>query len=95
MKRKLVWAIVLLDQTDLSVRLSINLQTPEKDDWTNGLEAVELALQLEKNVNQSLLDLHDIATKNKDPAVIWAPHVRLAKVVPKDILLVFVEYFSF
>uniref|UniRef100_A0A8C4NEV8 Ferritin n=1 Tax=Eptatretus burgeri TaxID=7764 RepID=A0A8C4NEV8_EPTBU len=46
-----------------------DIKTPEKDDWTNGLEAVELALQLEKNVNQSLLDLHDIATKKKDPAM--------------------------
>uniref|UniRef100_A0A8C7R4Y4 Ferritin n=1 Tax=Oncorhynchus mykiss TaxID=8022 RepID=A0A8C7R4Y4_ONCMY len=35
--------------------------------WGNGLEAMQCALQLEKNVNQSLLDLHKIASDKVDP----------------------------
>uniref|UniRef100_A0A8C4NAK5 Ferritin n=1 Tax=Eptatretus burgeri TaxID=7764 RepID=A0A8C4NAK5_EPTBU len=44
-----------------------DIKKPEKDDWTNGLVAMQLALQLELNVNQSLLDLHGIAADKKDP----------------------------
>ncbi|RNA39700.1 soma ferritin-like [Brachionus plicatilis] len=39
---------------------------PEKDEWGSGLEALEAALELEKKVNQSLLDLHELASKNND-----------------------------
>uniref|UniRef100_A0AAZ3Q9I5 Ferritin n=1 Tax=Oncorhynchus tshawytscha TaxID=74940 RepID=A0AAZ3Q9I5_ONCTS len=35
--------------------------------WGNGLEAMQCALQLEKNVNQALLDLHKIASDKVDP----------------------------
>ncbi|XP_059496452.1 ferritin, heavy subunit-like, partial [Stegostoma tigrinum] len=31
---------------------------PERDEWGNSLQAMQVALDLEKNVNQSLLDLH-------------------------------------
>uniref|UniRef100_A0A8C4R6P1 Ferritin n=1 Tax=Eptatretus burgeri TaxID=7764 RepID=A0A8C4R6P1_EPTBU len=44
-----------------------DIKRPEKDDWTNGLVVLELALQLEKNVNQSLLDLLNIAANKKYP----------------------------
>ena len=47
------------------------LQKPERDEWGSGLEALECALQLEKSVNQSLLDLHKVASEHGDP------HVRL------------------
>ena len=40
---------------------------PEKDEWGTGLDALQAALELEKKVNQSLLDLHTLATKNEDP----------------------------
>jgi len=44
-----------------------DIQKPVKQDWSSGLEAMEAALELEKTVNQALLDLHAIATKNNDP----------------------------
>ncbi|XP_067876031.1 ferritin heavy chain-like [Heterodontus francisci] len=39
----------------------------EQDEWSNGLEAMQRALQMEKDVNQSLLDLHKLSTGNTDP----------------------------
>ncbi|XP_043540919.1 ferritin, middle subunit-like [Chiloscyllium plagiosum] len=42
-------------------------QKPERDEWGNGLQAMQVALDLEKNVNQSLLDLHQLATAQTDP----------------------------
>uniref|UniRef100_A0A3Q3JKR6 Ferritin n=1 Tax=Monopterus albus TaxID=43700 RepID=A0A3Q3JKR6_MONAL len=40
---------------------------PERDEWGSGLEAMQCALQLEKKVNQALLDLHKLATQYADP----------------------------
>ncbi|NXH73592.1 FRI2 protein, partial [Hydrobates tethys] len=42
-------------------------QKPERDAWGSALEAVEAALQLEKSVNQALLDLHRLAAEKADP----------------------------
>jgi hypothetical protein len=48
-------------------------QKPEKDEWGSGVEALESALQLEKSVNQSLLDLHRVCADHNDPHVsIWS-----------------------
>ena len=44
-------------------------QKPERDEWGTGLEALEAALQLEKTVNQALLDLHKISSEHGDPHV--------------------------
>uniref|UniRef100_M3XGZ0 Ferritin n=1 Tax=Latimeria chalumnae TaxID=7897 RepID=M3XGZ0_LATCH len=44
-----------------------DIKKPERDEWTNGLEAMKCALQLEKAVNQSLLDLHKLASDKTDP----------------------------
>jgi len=44
-----------------------DIAKPIKQDWSSGLEAMEAALELEKTVNQALLDLHAIATKHNDP----------------------------
>nr|XP_033956658.1 ferritin, middle subunit-like [Pseudochaenichthys georgianus] len=44
-----------------------SLQKPERDEWGSGLEAMQAALQLEKNVNQALLDLHKLASDHADP----------------------------
>ncbi|XP_038836159.1 ferritin, middle subunit-like [Salvelinus namaycush] len=44
-----------------------DIKKPERDEWGNGLEAMQCALQLEKNVNQALLDLHKIASGKVDP----------------------------
>lgn len=45
------------------------LQKPERDEWGTGLEAMQCALTLEKNVNQALLDLHKLASDHGDPHV--------------------------
>ncbi|CAO3612003.1 unnamed protein product [Cunninghamella blakesleeana] len=42
------------------------LQAPESD-WKSAKNAVESALQLEKDVNKSLLNLHKIGDGNSDP----------------------------
>lgn len=44
-------------------------QKPEKDEWGTGLDAMQAALVLEKNCNQSLMDLHEIAGKHNDSHV--------------------------
>uniref|UniRef100_A0A803JGT1 Ferritin n=1 Tax=Xenopus tropicalis TaxID=8364 RepID=A0A803JGT1_XENTR len=44
-----------------------NVEKPERDDWTSGLEALQVALKLEKHVNQALLDLHGVAGSKNDP----------------------------
>ncbi|XP_067946070.1 ferritin, heavy subunit-like [Watersipora subatra] len=44
-----------------------DIKAPEKSDWGSGLDAMKTALELEKNVNQSLLDLHKIADGHNDP----------------------------
>ena len=43
------------------------IQKPERDEWGSGLEAMQTALALEKSVNQSLLDLHNLADSKGDP----------------------------
>lgn len=43
-----------------------NIQKPERDEWGTGLEAMQIALTLEKNVNQALLDLHKLADGHGD-----------------------------
>jgi len=40
---------------------------PTRDEWSGPLEAVTAALELEKTVNQTLLDLHAVGSRNGDP----------------------------
>ncbi|XP_055488452.1 ferritin heavy chain-like [Leucoraja erinacea] len=40
---------------------------PDRDDWSNGLEALQCALHMEKVVNQSLVDIHKLASDMTDP----------------------------
>merc|ERR1711944_28890 len=40
---------------------------PNQDEWGTCLEAFEAALALEKTVNQSILDLHGVASARNDP----------------------------
>ncbi|XP_048374134.1 ferritin light chain, oocyte isoform-like isoform X2 [Sphaerodactylus townsendi] len=47
----------------------LDVKKPEQDEWGNGASAMLFALQLEKSVNQALLDLHQIATRHVDPHV--------------------------
>ncbi|KAG3271889.1 ferritin heavy chain [Ictidomys tridecemlineatus] len=44
-----------------------NITKPDRDDWQSGLQAMECALHLEKNINQSLLELHRLGTEKGDP----------------------------
>ncbi|XP_066498256.1 ferritin, middle subunit-like [Hoplias malabaricus] len=44
-----------------------DIKKPERNEWGTGLEAMQCALQLEKKVNQALLDMHRTATENQDP----------------------------
>uniref|UniRef100_A0A8C6KIW0 Ferritin n=1 Tax=Nothobranchius furzeri TaxID=105023 RepID=A0A8C6KIW0_NOTFU len=44
-----------------------DVKKPERDEWGSGLEAMQCALQLEKTVNQALLDLHKLASGHVDP----------------------------
>jgi len=43
-----------------------NIAKPAQEEWDSGLAAMEAALQLEKTVNQALLDLHELADQHKD-----------------------------
>jgi len=43
-----------------------NVDKPSLDEWGTGLQAMQSALELEKNVNQTLLDLHTLANGNSD-----------------------------
>ncbi|XP_042830226.1 ferritin heavy chain-like [Panthera tigris] len=43
-----------------------NIMKPDRDNWENGLNAMECAFHLEKSLNQSLLDLHQLATDKND-----------------------------
>jgi len=38
-----------------------DIKKPERDEWGSGLEAMRTALELEKTVNQSIIDLHKLA----------------------------------
>merc|ERR1739848_79351 len=43
-----------------------DISRPNRDEWGTALEAVEASLELEKTVNQSLLDMHKIASDHND-----------------------------
>lgn len=43
-----------------------DIRKPERDEWESGLEAMKAALDLEKQVNQSIIDLHCLAGEKGD-----------------------------
>lgn len=43
-----------------------DIKKPDRDEWGTGLDAMQVALGLEKSVNQALLDLHQVADSHKD-----------------------------
>merc|ERR1711893_222763 len=43
-----------------------DIKKPDRDEWGCGLDAMQVALGLEKSVNQALLDLHEVAAKHND-----------------------------
>ncbi|XP_065583237.1 soma ferritin-like [Artemia franciscana] len=44
-----------------------NIERPTKEEWSTALEAMEYALNLEKEVNDSLLKLHQLGSNHSDP----------------------------
>ncbi|CAL8294479.1 unnamed protein product [Boreogadus saida] len=44
-----------------------DIRKPDRDEWGSAVEALDCSLQLEKSVNQSLLDVHKIASEHGDP----------------------------
>jgi len=42
------------------------VEKPNKDEWGSGVDAMQMALALEKNINQVLLDLHNVASQHAD-----------------------------
>ncbi|XP_055123394.1 putative ferritin heavy polypeptide-like 19 [Symphalangus syndactylus] len=44
-----------------------DIRKPEGQGWESGLKAMECAFHLEKSINQSLLELHQLAKENGDP----------------------------
>ena len=42
------------------------IEKPEKDEWGRGIDGMMAALQLEREVNQALLDLHEKCDKSND-----------------------------
>ncbi len=45
------------------------IPAPPHDDWKSAMNILETTLQMEKEVNQSLLNLHRIAEEQDDPAL--------------------------
>ncbi|XP_043535520.1 ferritin heavy chain-like [Chiloscyllium plagiosum] len=43
------------------------IEKPDRQEWTNGLEAIQCALDLQKTINKSLLELHRLASDKHDP----------------------------
>ena len=43
-----------------------DIPRPVKDEWGSPLEAMEAALELEKTLNQSIIDLHALAGVKED-----------------------------
>jgi len=43
-----------------------DIKKPTKDEWGCGVDVMQAALELEKAVNKSLLELHDVAAKHND-----------------------------
>ncbi|KAJ1131707.1 hypothetical protein NDU88_010041 [Pleurodeles waltl] len=44
-----------------------DVKKPLQDEWGNSLDAMLTSLQMEKNMNQALLDLHKLAMDRTDP----------------------------
>lgn len=54
-------------QNDRGGRIVLqDIKKPDRDEWGSGLDAMQVALALEKSVNQSLLDLHAVSSGHND-----------------------------
>ena len=58
---------LMLLQKERGGRVSfLDLRKPQSQEWGSGLQAMQDTLHLEKCINQSLLDLHQLATESCD-----------------------------
>ncbi|GAB5584516.1 ferritin heavy chain-like [Prionailurus iriomotensis] len=64
-KKRVEKLMQLQNQRGGRIRLH-NIMKPNRDNWESGLKAMECAFHLGKTVNQSLLDLHQLATVKND-----------------------------
>uniref|UniRef100_A0A2K6RYE6 Ferritin n=1 Tax=Saimiri boliviensis boliviensis TaxID=39432 RepID=A0A2K6RYE6_SAIBB len=55
------------EEREQAEKLMKDIKKPDHDDWENRLNMMECALHLEKNVDQSLLELQKLATDKNDP----------------------------
>lgn len=55
----------------------LDIRKPETQQWESGLQAMQDTLHLEKCVNQSLLNLHQLATDSSDTRPVPVPAGRL------------------
>ncbi|XP_078507107.1 ferritin heavy chain B-like isoform X2 [Lissotriton helveticus] len=44
-----------------------DIKKPAQDEWGNTLDVMQISVQMEKNMNQALLDLHKLAMERTDP----------------------------
>ena len=51
-----------------SCTLFLDMQEPPRDEWGKTQDAMEAALLMEKNPNQTLSDLHGLDSPHTDPA---------------------------
>ena len=49
--------------------LFLDMQKPSQDEWGKTQDTMEAALLVEKNLNQALLDLHDLGSAHADPHI--------------------------
>lgn len=70
-------------QNDRGGRIILqDIKKPAKDEWGSGIEAMQAALELEKTVNQALLDLHKVADKHGDFHVSFVPVSKILYSLP-------------
>jgi ferritin heavy chain len=54
-------------QTKRGGRIQLReIAKPLKTEWTSGLEAMQSAMELQKQINEALLTMHTLATKHND-----------------------------
>ena len=49
--------------------LFLDVQKPSQDEWGKTQDTMEAALLVEKNLNQAILDLHDLGSAPADPHI--------------------------
>ncbi|XP_048473654.1 ferritin heavy chain B-like isoform X2 [Rhincodon typus] len=59
-----------------------NIEKPERREWTNGLDAIQFALELQKTINKCLLELHHLASNKHDPQTCCLSHSSIQHRIP-------------